>query len=163
MKTIMIARHAKSDWGMGFPDHDRPLSSRGKKDAPRMGRAINGLGFLPDLIVTSSAVRAKATADKVAKEVGYQQPLIVDPRLYGAGHEAVALMLQALPDKVGKAMIFGHNPILEQLVAHLLQMAGGIVIPTSGMVCMEAQIQSWADLAPGQCRLKWFLIPKLLP
>jgi phosphohistidine phosphatase len=162
MKTMVIARHAKSDWGKGLRDHDRPLNRRGKNDAPRMGRAIRQLGFLPDLIITSSAVRAKTTADMVAKEAGYQQSLKVDPRLYEAGYEEITLMLQALPDKFGKVMVFGHNPIIEQMASYLLQMAGGIVIPTSGMVCMEARIQSWSDLKPGHCSLKWLLIPRLI-
>ena len=73
MKTIVIARHAKSDWATGLSDHDRPLNARGKLDAPRMGQALNELGFQPDLIISSSAVRARTTAEIVAKEHLYHQ------------------------------------------------------------------------------------------
>jgi phosphohistidine phosphatase len=162
MKTIVIARHAKSDWATGLPDHDRPLNSRGKLDAPRMGRALEELSFKPDLIISSSAIRAKATAEAVAREIGFHQSVKIESKLYEAGHGMITGMLQALPDAVNNAMLFGHNPILEQLVAHLLQMKGNIVIPTSGMVCLEANIYNWSALQPGESSLKWFLIPKLL-
>jgi phosphohistidine phosphatase len=162
MKTIVIARHAKSDWATGLPDHDRPLNGRGKTDAPRMGKALNELDFKPDLILTSSALRAKGTAEAVAREVGYHQPLRVESKLYEAGHGMITGMLQNLPDATHNAMVFGHNPILEQLAVYLLQMQAQIVIPTSGMVCIDANINNWSALQPGNCSLRWFLIPKLL-
>lgn len=162
MKTIVIARHAKSDWATGLSDHDRPLNSRGKLDAPRMGQALNELEFQPDLILSSSAVRARTTAEAVAREINFHQPIRMETKLYEAGHGLIMSMLQALPENVGSVMIFGHNPILEQLTVYLLQMQANIVIPTSGMVCLEANIQNWAQLQPGATNLKWFLIPKLL-
>jgi phosphohistidine phosphatase len=162
MKTIVIARHAKSDWATGLSDHDRPLNARGKLDAPRMGQALNELGFQPDLIVSSSAVRARTTAEIVAKEINYHATIRVEPQLYEGGHGLILSLLQALSDKGSSVMVFGHNPILEQLTAFMLQMRGNVVIPTSGMVCLEANIHEWARLQPGECNLKWFLIPKLL-
>lgn len=162
MKTFVIARHAKSDWSTGLSDHDRPLNARGKEDAPRMGRALLDIGFRADLIISSTAVRAKSTAETVAKEIGYHTTIRLEQKIYEGGHGMVTGLLQSLPDSVDTAMLFGHNPILEQLVVYLLQMRGSIVIPTSGMVCLEANVQSWAALTPGECALKWFLIPKLL-
>jgi phosphohistidine phosphatase len=162
MKTLVIARHAKSDWATGLPDHDRPLNGRGKADAPRMGRALTELEFKPDLIISSSALRARTTAEIVAREASYHQPVRIESKLYEAGHGMITGMLQGLPDHVNQVMVFGHNPILEQLVVHLLQMQGSIVIPTSGMVCLESNVHQWSALQPGNCALKWFLIPKLL-
>lgn len=127
-----------------------------------MGRALNDLHFKPDLIISSSALRARSTADAVAKEVGHHQPIRVESKLYEAGHGMITGILQGLSTDVNSVMVFGHNPILEQLVVYLLQMRGAIVIPTSGMVCLEVNVHNWASLQPGECALKWFMIPKLL-
>jgi phosphohistidine phosphatase len=162
MKSLVIARHAKSDWSTGLPDHDRPLNARGKEDAPRMGRALQDAGFRPDTIISSTALRARSTADAVAREIGFHHGVRSDANLYETGHVYITNLLQKLPDTIQNVVLFGHNPILEQLVAHLLQMQGSIVIPTSGMVCLEASIHQWSALQPGQFQLKWFLIPKLL-
>lgn len=163
MKSVVIARHAKSDWATGLPDHDRPLNHRGKEDAPRMGRALKALGFQPEVILSSTALRARTTANAVALELGLHSPVKTDASLYEASHGQVVNSLQQLPDSVNHTMVFGHNPTLEQVVAYLLKMDGGIVLPTSGMVCLEAPISSWSELRPGICALRWFLIPKLLP
>ncbi len=127
-----------------------------------MGRALDEVGFRPDIILSSTALRAKSTAEKVAREINFHLGVRTDANLYESGHGYITGMLQKLPDTAQNAMVFGHNPILEQLVVYLLQMQGGIVIPTSGMVCLEANVHQWADLEPGKCQMKWFLIPKLL-
>ncbi|HEX2898903.1 MAG TPA: histidine phosphatase family protein [Bacteroidia bacterium] len=162
MKTVVLARHAKSDWATGLPDHDRPLNSRGKSDAPRMGRALSDLQFTPDLMVSSSALRARATAEAVAREIHFYHPIRIEPKIYEEGHGQIMSLLQALPDDVNNVMVFGHNPTLEQLASYMLQMHAAVAIPTSGMLCMESNVHKWASLQPGEAILKWFLIPKLL-
>ncbi len=72
MKTLLVQRHAKSSWkDPGLDDHDRPLNKRGKKDGPRMGRLVREEDLIPDLILSSTAVRAKNTAKEVAEISGY--------------------------------------------------------------------------------------------
>ncbi len=162
MKSIVIARHAKSDWSSGLPDHDRPLNGRGKEDAPRMGRALLDVGFKPDFFLSSTALRARTTAEAIAREIGYHATIRTDANMYECAHGYIVGLLQKLPDTCHNAILVGHNPTLELVVNYLLQMQGTIVIPTSGMVCLEANIHQWSALQPGQCQLKWFLIPKLL-
>ena len=63
MKNLMIMRHGKSDWDAGvLGDHDRPLANRGIVSAERMGEVIRDLGIIPGLVISSTAVRARATA-----------------------------------------------------------------------------------------------------
>ncbi len=63
MKTVLLLRHAKSDWGNpGLADFDRPLAKRGLKDAPRMGHVLTDFNVVPDKILASPARRAKQTA-----------------------------------------------------------------------------------------------------
>jgi phosphohistidine phosphatase len=161
-KTLVIARHAKSDWALGLPDHDRPLNSRGEADAPRMGKALINIGFMPDLIVSSTAVRARSTADLVAREISYHLGIKTIAEIYEEGHGTISGIIQDFNDRYDNVMLFGHNPTLEQLAAYLLQMQGHIILPTSGMICLEAQVRSWAEAKPGDFHLKWFIIPKIL-
>lgn len=162
MKSILIVRHAKSDWSSGLPDHDRPLNARGKEDAPRMAQAMENVAFKPDLFLSSTALRARSTAEIMARHLGFHGGVRTDPNIYEGSHTQIAGILQRLPDTVNNVVLFGHNPILEDLVSYLLEMQRGIVIPTSGMVCIETNVQQWASLQSGGNQLKWFLIPKLL-
>jgi phosphohistidine phosphatase len=73
MKSVLILRHAKSSWkDPDLPDHDRPLNKRGKHDAPLMGRLLKREDLVPDVIISSTAMRARATAEAVAKGSGYK-------------------------------------------------------------------------------------------
>ena len=63
MKSVLIRRHAKSDWkDPDLTDHDRPLNKRGKDDAPRMGRLLKREHLVPDTIISSTAIRARAAS-----------------------------------------------------------------------------------------------------
>ena len=81
MKTLLIMRHAKSSWDESdMHDHDRPLNKRGKLNAPRMGRLLREQDLVPDLIITSSARRARDTAGAVADQSGYEGDVKVEER-----------------------------------------------------------------------------------
>ena len=163
MKTIVICRHAKSDWSFDLPDFKRPLNSRGTKDAPRMGKLLKGYGFMPDLILSSSAERAKQTAELVAENMGYDPSRIKYNRsIYDEGTGNVISLLQVLPESVDSVMVFGHNPTQEGVVRFLLDMGGAVTMPTCAMACMELSISSWKNLSPNWVNLKWFLIPRMI-
>ena len=145
MKTLLIMRHAKSSWN--FPelsDYDRPLNTRGKRDAPRMGKYVRQKGLTPDIILTSSAKRARTTASRVAKASGYTGKVKKLDALYDAVLGAYFKTLQVLPDKYQSAMVIGHNPTMEQLVNHL---TGHIKqIPTAALTHIELPIERWESL-----------------
>ena len=85
MKTLFILRHAKSSWKyLGIPDHDRPLNKRGKHDAPLIGKVLRDQNLTPTLIISSTAVRAEATANLVAKACKYKGEIIFDKSIYDA-------------------------------------------------------------------------------
>lgn len=161
MKTIVIGRHAKSDWSLGLPDFERPLNKRGRRDAPRMGALLARQEFMPDLIVSSPAVRALTTAQMIAKELGYSAAIREEQSIYDYGHGACVSILQDLPDEVGTVMLFGHNPTMENLIEYFLQMRSGVIMPTCALACIEAPQARWADLNPLSMHLKWLLIPKI--
>ncbi len=162
MKTLVLARHSKSDWNLGLPDFSRPLNPRGEEDAPRMGKLLRSYRFQPDLIVSSPANRAQSTARLIAEKLEYQGTIQLEEGIYGGGHGAVLDIIQGLPDETKTVMLFGHNPTTENLISFLLQMRAGIKVPTCGMACLDLNIDSWSQLNPLSVQMRWFLIPKLI-
>jgi phosphohistidine phosphatase len=79
MKSVLILRHAKSSWKHPeLADHDRPLNRRGKRDAPLMGRLLKKEDLVPEIIISSTATRARSTAEAVAKSSGYKGEIILN-------------------------------------------------------------------------------------
>ena len=145
MKTLLVLRHAKSSWKYPeLSDYDRPLNSRGKRDAPRMGKYLRQQSLIPDRILTSSAKRARKTANKVAKSCGYTGKVKKIEAFYDAVPGIYFETLQALPDKYQRVMVVGHNPTMERLVNHL---TGQIErMPTAALAHIDLPIQQWAAL-----------------
>ena len=145
MKNLLVLRHAKSSWEFNdLSDHDRPLNNRGKRDAPRMGKVLLKERLIPQLIISSSAVRAHSTAKKVAKACGYEDEILIDPALYGSGYSDYLNVLINQEDKHDIIMLVGHNPISEQLVEVL---TGEIVtMPTCAIACISLPITSWKQI-----------------
>ena len=145
MKELIIVRHAKSSWkDATVYDHERPLNKRGKRDAPEMGARLKQRGCEPDLIVSSSAVRALETARTVAGEIGYaRKGIVVEDRLYGAGVTELLQVINGVDDSVDSLMICAHNPGLTDLANHL----GPREIfnmPTCGVLHLGFEVDTWS-------------------
>ena len=112
MKNLVIVRHAKSDWShQALRDHDRPLNSRGKIDAPLMAKIGNIELPRPDLILSSSANRALTTAKSFAKVFGIPESVIeIDKKLFHASEEEILEVLSWQDDKFNTIYLFAHNP-----------------------------------------------------
>jgi phosphohistidine phosphatase len=170
MKTVLLLRHAKSDWGDTYlDDFDRPLARRGLRDAPRIGELLARFDMIPDQIIASPAERAKQTATLVAEACDYSGTISWDASFYGGGSEDLISSLRRLPPSVDSALLVGHNPTMEETAAELLVPAGiewydgpAIKIPTAGLICFELHITEWRVLQPGDGVLQWFILPKLL-
>lgn len=163
MKSLLVLRHAKSSWKQPeLTDHDRPLNKRGKQDAPRMGRLIRDEDLVPELILSSSAVRARNTALAVAEVCGHACELRVLRELYLAEPDDYALFLEKLPDARSSAMVVGHNPGLEELIEALS--GEHQVLPTAALAWIDLPIERWGELAlNGSSRLRQLWLPRELP
>ena len=146
MKTLLILRHAKSSWDDGsLDDRERPLNARGMRDAPRMGDLLRDESLVPDVIITSDAVRAHTTALAVAEAVGYTREVVVDPRLYHASPRDVFAVLNTVPDGSAQVvLIVGHNPGLEDLLEQLTGQRHDL--PTAALARLALPIDSWDEL-----------------
>ena len=116
MKTITFVRHAKSSWAdPDLKDFDRPLNSRGKSDAPEMGQRLAVNNIFPDLIITSPAKRAKATAFKIAKELNFPKSKIVEEmQLYLSSAKLICDVIKTVNDATKNLFVFGHNPDMHE-------------------------------------------------
>lgn len=145
MKTLLIFRHAKSSWkDLDLADHDRPLNRRGKRDAPRMGRLLQDEGLIPDLILSSTAKRARKTVAGLLEGSGTSPEVQFTRDFYHAYPETFIAILSELDDKYEQVMVVGHNPGLEELLEVL---TGDYErMPTAALAQVLLPIQRWVDL-----------------
>jgi phosphohistidine phosphatase len=145
MKTLLILRHAKSSWkDEQLEDHDRPLNKRGKRDAPRIGERLQQVQLRPDLIISSTAKRARKTASRAAKRCGYEGIIELDGTLYLAPPEAYLAALRKIDEQVACTLVVGHNPGLEQLLALLT--GHDTHLPTATLAHVQLDIATWSDV-----------------
>lgn len=145
MKMLLILRHAKSSWkDSKIADHDRPLNKRGLRDAPRMGWHLREEDLLPDLILSSTAFRARKTAEIVAEKSGYEGEVEFRSDFYAADPEAYIEALSSLTDEYTRVMVVGHNPGLEELLELLT--GEPEKLPTGALAQVALPVQSWREL-----------------
>ncbi len=162
MKQLLLIRHGKSDWDdPALSDHDRALNGRGRRDAPRMAKALRARGIVPDLVVTSTALRAAATAEAVAAGLGFPAARIVRvPELYLAPPQTILRVVRGLDESAGTALLFGHNPGIHEAANLLLDQPGPEDFPTLAVARIELPAAHWGLVDWGSGRLAEFLIPR---
>ncbi len=159
MRTLYIARHAKSSWAdPGMSDHDRPLNERGLHDAPMMAQRFADRNEPVDLLISSTAKRATTTARAFASKLSNAK-VHEEPELYLASRRALMAIAEHLPDTAQQAMLFGHNPGLSELVEHLTENGLG-ELPTCAIVRIDLEVERWSEAARGTGILKWLDAPK---
>lgn len=119
MSTLILLRHGKSDWSGGEPDHRRPLAPRGRRQVPEAGRWLADNVGLIDLAVVSPAARTRETWRLAAAELAVPPPVREDDRVYAGSASLLLGVLRELPGELATAVLVGHNPGLEDLVASL--------------------------------------------
>lgn len=146
MKTLFLVRHAKSSRDdPGLPDRERPLAERGRRDVEKMGKRLAERGVKPELILTSPALRALATAQAIAGRLDCRhQAIEVDERLYACPADDVLEVIQRLGDQLKRVMLVGHNPELVELANRLS--AEIVEMPTCAIAEFKFASGSWADV-----------------
>lgn len=156
MKKIILIRHAKSAWDQPWlNDHDRPLADRGKRDAPKMAKKLKQRDIRPDLILSSTALRATETAKITAKELGFDVTRIsLEKNLFHAPPHVILKYIHMQKDSKDTLLIFGHNPGFNELISLL----GGNLdnLPTCGQVGFKLNSDKWADLSKETAKV-WFV------
>ncbi|MFW6094166.1 MAG: SixA phosphatase family protein [Pseudomonadota bacterium] len=146
---LWLIRHAEAAPGAGRGDSQRPLDLEGEREAARMTDWLARQRHAAEWVWSSEAMRARATADFVARGFAAAAPEVVtDPRLYLANPEQLLAVLRETPADTATAALVGHNPGISQLLHLLAHEPAGPTLPTFGVACLEVG-DSWAGLAPG--------------
>ena len=151
MKTLLVLRHAKSSWDHPVSDHDRPLKKRGRRAAQRIGEELRELDLLPDVIISSTAKRARKTARIIQEASGCDAAIIKTGDLY---FEDVGTQISVVTngnDIYKRVMIVGHNPSFEEIVHELS--GEDIVMATATLAVIDFDVESWSAISQGRLRL----------
>ena len=170
-RTLVLLRHAKSAWP-GVPDHERPLARRGQRDAPVMGHWLRAAGYVPDLVLCSSARRARETWELAQAELGAAPQVRFSDSVYEAAPADLVGLARETASSVRVLLIVGHNPALEDLA---LNLAGGedaaaaetlsrmrAKFPTAAIAVLDVT-GTWAGLSRESTRLACFVTPREIP
>ncbi|UZJ32800.1 SixA phosphatase family protein [Streptomyces endophytica] len=179
---LVVLRHAKSAWPPDVPDHERPLGKRGRRDAPAAGRRLLADGWVPDLVLCSTARRTRETWDLVAPELDARPEVVFEPRVYGASAAELLNVLREVPEQRRTVLLISHQPGVQDVVLALAEQGKGegkqeeeggrdadgdgealgrvrAKFPTSGIAVLGLR-GAWADLAPGTATLTDFTVPR---
>ena len=165
-RELLVMRHAKSDWSTDRPDFDRPLAPRGERDAVTMADWLVECGLEPDIVLTSSATRARSTAQAVADAFAIDDDRV--QALDGLYLADAWTWLRALEDAApGRILLCGHNPGLDDLVEYLCADDAPPLTPdgklmTTAAIAHYAFDEEWSEIGRGSGRLLTLVRPREL-
>jgi phosphohistidine phosphatase len=164
--ALYLLRHAKSSWAdPTLADRERPLAQRGRRDAKRVAKHLRRLGCEPELVLCSSAARARETVELMRPALG-GSTVMLEEELYAASTDELLARIRLVPDPVASVMLIGHNPGLHQLALALASAGDELErleakFPTAALATL-AFSKSWSRLAPAEATLAAYVVPKQL-
>ncbi len=170
MRRLLILRHAKAGPHDDNHDKQRRLIDRGRSDSALMGRMMRGKGYLPDLVLCSSAARTRETWEHTCPELGAMPETKFLDALYDASEGTILSCLHRASDAAGKLLYLGHNPGLEQLARLLVRepesanerqhtAALKSKYPTAALTVIDFEVDHWTGIAPAEGILVDFVAP----
>lgn len=156
MKTLYMVRHAKSSWKHDVIDHKRPLKGRGKNDGALVSAYVKDKVKAPELIVSSDAARALATAKffKAAFNVSDER-FVTNHTLYDFSGQNVMQFIKSLSDANSRVMIVGHNHAFTS-IANMLGNRYIENVPTCGFIHLEFDADKWNLITTGETKITVF-------
>lgn len=163
IKTLFLVRHAKAEpQDTKKSDQDRRLVDKGIRHAEKMSAMLATFRFPPELIYSSSAARAKETAEVFAKALKLENALQVEGELYSSSAQAYLQRIQKTDDDTNAVMLVGHNPVLEDLLVMLTSRSPfHCKMPTCGIAIIHFHVTLWSEIRPATGILRSLFYPKL--
>ena len=159
MRTLYLLRHAKSSWkDASLADFERPLKGRGREAAEQMGRFLASKKVTVGALISSPSVRTRQTIDIVLRHVHLGVEPQFDQRIYEASLSTLVQIVSELPDDKKAAMLVGHNPGMEEMLAFLTRESRHM--PTCALAKISVDVSSWKEAGRGSGKLEWFVTPK---
>ena len=162
MKTLYLLRHAKSSWtDSSLRDFERPLNDRGREAAEQIGHRLASEKLIDPLLICSPALRTRETAEIVLHSSNLRAEERFDERIYEASLRDLTEVISDIPDDKQAAILIGHNPGLEELLAFLT--GEHRRMPTCALAKIRFDVESWREVRTGEGTLEWFTTPNELP
>jgi phosphohistidine phosphatase len=166
MKTLHLLRHAKSSWkDPALDDHERPLSKRGRETAKIIGAYLRREKIRPDVVVCSSAVRARETLAPISEQIKPPKVLL-EKGIYESSQQKLWKHIWALPENADCVLLIGHNPALHDFARSLADAASRPRLPPvvgkfpTGAMATFRFDGTWKELRPNTATLAAFTTPK---
>jgi phosphohistidine phosphatase len=150
-RTLILLRHAKSDWPGDTADRDRPVAERGRRQAPKAGRWMARNVREIDLALVSPALRARETWELASAELPSAPPVRTDERVYAASADELLDVVRTLPEDAKTVVLIGHNPGIEELASLLT--GAPVRMPTSAIAVLRLR-GSWSAVKPSTAELR---------
>jgi phosphohistidine phosphatase len=163
-RTLVLMRHAKSDYPNGVRDHDRPLAARGIREGALAGDWLRANIPAIDLVLCSSATRTRQTLERT----GISAPVMYSERLYGATPGTMIDEINHVLEDVATLMVVGHEPTMSQVSLGLADPQRSepaaaeqisLKYPTSAIAVLRVP-GSWGALELGGAELASFHVPR---
>lgn len=166
MRTLYLLRHAKTERPeSGVDDHDRRLTPRGVRDAAAAARHLVSVSPAPQLVLCSSAVRARQTLEPIAAALPATATVSIEPGLYGAASAAIMARLRRVPADTSSVLVIGHNPAVHELAVALTgagdpELVAMVMerLPTAALVTLESD-EPW-PLRRGRATLRGLVLAR---
>jgi len=165
---LWLLRHAKSSWADDrLQDRERPLAKRGERAADRMAGYLAAERIRPQLVLCSSALRARQTLARVLPGLGDDLDVRIEPDLYTFDDRELLERTRRLPATVSSVMLIGHNPSIQQLALTLARSGPRLdellaKFPTGALAEVELPADSWAEVTEARGELMRFVVPREL-
>jgi phosphohistidine phosphatase len=166
-RTLVLLRHAKSSWDTNEPDHERPLAPRGRRDAKAVGQYLAEQGVRPDVVLCSTALRARQTWDRAVKGGAEAGDVRYLDEIYDASVTELVEVLRDAPAKATSVLLLGHAPGIPRLMDYLAIRRSDSPVweraeqdfPTSGLAVLTLEAP-WSDVGEATAELTIFEAPR---
>ena len=160
MKTLYLIKHAKSNWGIpDIRDFERPISKSGAKDVNTISSYLMIQNILPDIMLSSCALRAQETTDLLANKIGYEGKKIFLEELYMTTAEDIQEIIMAQDDSFNHIFVIAHNPQISEFINLVIEEHFS-KMPSMGVVALNFDIDEWSEMENTKGKVDFFIFPK---
>lgn len=156
MKKLLLIRHAKATHDTGYEDFERPLKPSGLEDAAMIAARLKGDGIVPQLLITSPALRAQSTANIFTEHLSLAKPR-TEMKIYDASQAALLNIVTSLPDNYDFIGLAGHNPGFSEVLSYLTNDFRDM--ETCAVALITFDVDSWAEIGHGTGELTYYTAP----
>jgi len=161
MRSLIIFRHASTNIATQYErDYDRELTPRGVKDAEKMGCYLSNQKCKPDLVLCSSAIRAKQTAEIAHSKGNWKSVFFLEPNIYGGDPYFLINLMKEQDKRYNSICLVGHEPNFSAFISKAINTTSYIEFTTAAMAKIDFNIKEWSEIDFGIGKLNWLTSPK---